>query len=329
MWSSNIRKWLLVVACYLFTTVPTQAQSGIGTQAVPFLEITTSARHAGMGGYGLFHSEATGIFTNAATGMFSNTPFGVGTTLSARKNLKDGNLYAVGSFYNWNKNNGLAFGVRYFAHPRVSFTEGLLQVAPVNFYRPTDAAIDLAYIRRLTDKLSVSGTVRYVYSDLGISQDFGKGMGFAADLGLVYENVLPETVLITWRTGLLASNFGTPMYYGSTTYTMPFSVKWANTFALPLSENHIFNVVLNGGYRILPVGFSAIEGNVGLEYNMFKYGFLRAGYHVGHEERGLGNFLSLGAGAAFAWFKVDVAYWLGTKDEAYKNILYLSLSAFF
>ncbi|MFY9115675.1 MAG: PorV/PorQ family protein [Bacteroidales bacterium] len=327
MQSSNIKKWLLLVTCSALTWMNAQAQSGALTPAVPFLEITANARAAGLGGYGLFHSEATGIFLNAAAGLFSDTAFGVGATLSARQNLKEGNLYSIGSFYNWNKNNGLAFGVRYFSHPRVSLTDG--PDASVTSFRPADAALDLAYIRRLTEKLSVSATVRFVYSDLGTSQDFGKGMGFAADLGLVYENVLPESLPVTWRTGLLASNFGTPVYYGSTSYTMPFAVKWANTFGLPLSQNHIFNVVLNGSYRILPVGFSAFQANAGLEYNMFKYGFLRAGYHVGDTEKGLGNFLSLGAGAAFAGFKVDVAYWLGTEDPAFKNIFYVSLNACF
>ncbi len=299
--------------------VSANAQSVTETPAVPFLEIDTDARAAGLGGIpGLFDANAYGIFSHPAFALFSSQHFGLGTTLSARKNLKDGNLYTLGSYYNLNKNNGLAIGVRYFSHPQVQAQ-----------YKPTEAAIDLAYSRRITEQLSLSATLRYIYSDLGDSQDFGKGSGVGADVGIVYNNIFSQVERIRWSTGIVASNFGSKMYYGAERYTMPFSVRWANTLHLPISENHVFNLVLNAGYRILPVGFSAFEGNVGLEYNLYGYGALRAGYHIGHPEKGLGNFFSLGAGVTFSRLKMDVAYRMGTTDESFKNILFLSLGVFF
>ncbi|KAA6315029.1 hypothetical protein EZS27_034450 [termite gut metagenome] len=72
-----------------------------------------------------------------------------------------------------------------------------------------------------------------------------------------------------------------------------------------------------------------MEVALGVEYAFFKQGFLRAGYHVGDESTGYGNFATVGAGVSAGLIKLDCSYLIGTSNEELKNILYFTMGVRF
>ena len=228
-------------------------------------------------------------------------------------------MYSAGAFFNLNDRNGFSAGFRYFGGPKVDLPDHTL--------KPKDMAIDVAYGYKLTDHLSIALTGRYIHSDMGGDAGAGKADAFAADLGVYYRNNISAMSGAQWSVGLQASNFGSELDYdGLDSYSLPARIKAGGSAYLPFSEDHRLTVSANLAYRLLPSDFSTFEAGLGLDYNLYKYAFIRAGYHLGDEEKGMGNFATLGVGASVAGFRLDASYWLGAPDEDFKNILFLSLS---
>lgn len=309
---------VLFFNCHLF------AQDEIKeTPGAVFLEILPDARSASLGGMSsVVTPGAMGIFGNAASNIFAPEKFGVGTSLSARKDFSDANLISVGGFYNPDDKNGISAGFRYFSNPEVFLSN------TNKSYKPTEIAVEVAYSRKITENLSAGLTLRFINSDMS---DFpaGKANAFGGDLGVYYENTMSSFSGGKWNVGLHASNLGTKLEYNNGSYSLPTRLKAGGSALLPFSENHVLTLVANLAYRILPSDYSTFECGIGAEYNLYKYGFLRAGYHIGDEETGFGNFATLGVGVSVAGLKLDASYWAGAPDQDYKNILFFTLSAAF
>lgn len=319
------------IAACLFASLAVQAQAQTfevkETSGASFLETLTDARSAGMGGVSsVSEGGALGVFNNASANLFTPAKFGVGANLSARESFSDGNLYSLGGFYNIDENNSFSLGFRYFKNPKVD----ILNLEDVTeTFKPKEFAIDLGYGRKLTEHLALSVTLRYIYSDMGDYMYADKGHAFAADLGLTYANSLSCMAGGKWSVGLAASNFGSRLKYDEEKYKLPAAVKLGGSIHLPFSEDHKLTGTVNMGYRVMPSDYTAFEAGIGAEYNLYQYGFLRAGYHVGDKDKGLGNFATMGAGVELKPVRVDFSYWAGVSDSKLKNIMFITLSAMF
>lgn len=318
----NIVKTIIAVFPILFAYHTVSAQeSAVETPGAMFLEITTDARSAALGGISSsVNGGAFGIFGNAAANIFSEAKFGAGFTLSARSEFSEGSLYTGGVFLNIDDKNGVAIGFRYFDAPSVSLDSW-------RSIDPRETAVDIAYARKIVGNLSLSLTGRYIDSYMGGSSGLGSANTFGVDIGAYYESGLSAMDGAKWNLGLQASNLGGKLEYGkNSSYSLPGRVKLGGGAYLPFSENHAVTATANVAYRMLPSDFSTFEFGVGVEYNLYRYGFLRAGYHIGDESTGLGSFATVGAGVAVAGLRLDASYWLGAPDQDFKNIVFLSLS---
>lgn len=318
------------IAFILFLTVLTTAQAQVieETPGVMFLEIQTDARSAAMGGVSnISEPNAFSIFNNASANLFSAEKMGFGATLSARENFKDMNLYSLGAYYNLNEKNCISIGFRYYDYPNLEIAGGTS--ANVDKFRPKEMAFDIGYGYKLTNNLSLSVTLQYINSDMGTHMDMKKGNAFAAGFGLTYMTPLKNLEGGNWSFALAANNFGAKIKYDEQEYHLPSSVTAGTAVHLPFSENHKLTGTVNLRYRAIPSSFNTFEAGFGGEFNFYKYGFLRAGYHLGDDEKGLGNFTTLGAGVSIKQIKVDFAYHVGMQNKEYQHVAFVSLSAFF
>lgn len=312
----------------LFPLSRAGAQSISEAPAAMFLEVRTDARTTAMGGMAsLTQAGPFAIFDNPSATLLSDNNIMAGASLSARSSFSEGNLYSAALFYRAGTRSGFGLGARSYGYDEIALTDehGTL----LSSFRPKEMALDLSYGHMLTDHLALSLTVRYIYSDLGTGPSLQKGNAFAGDLGLTWHSSLLLMDGASWSMGLTASNFGTRIRYSETGYSLPSVLRAGAAIHLPFSENHRLTGTATLGYRVLPASFSAFEAGAGAEYNLFRYGFLRAGLHVSDSEKGMGTFPTLGAGITWSGIRVDLAWWAGVPEQEYRNTLFVSLSAQF
>lgn len=312
----------------LLVSTSVESQTTTETPAVMFLEIQTDARSSAMGGVSsISESSVFGVFYNPSANLFAANKLGIGASLSARDNFKDMNLYSLGTYYNLSEKSGLSFGVRYFDLPKVDI---LGESNSINEkINPKEIALDVGYGHKLTNNLSLSISLKYINSDLGTYLDMKKGNAVAAGVGLTYVAPIKNFDGANWSLALAANNFGTKIKYNEAEYHLPSSVSAGTAVHLPFTKNHQFTGTINVRYRAFPSNFSTLEAGFGAEYNFYEYGFLRAGYHLGDDEKELGNFTTLGAGLNIKPIKLDFAYQVGMPNSEFRHVAFVSLSAFF
>ncbi|KAA6329903.1 hypothetical protein EZS27_021333 [termite gut metagenome] len=313
----------------LFTIFPavSQEESANETAAVPFLRIVPEARSEAMGGMGNVASLGTGgIFNNASANLFHTGRGGVEVSLSARRQMPDASLYSAGGYYHIDSKNSISLGARYFMNPEIAETTNEYGDIMVNKMRPKEMAFEMAYGRKLGKNIAASLTMRYIYSDLGSIRGSAKAANATAfDLGVFYTKKCALVDSAKWAVGFQASNFGTKIKYLNQENSLPGKVQLGGTLFLPFSENHQLTGSSNVGYWLQPSDAAGLEAAVGVEYAFFKRGFLRAGYHVGDESTGYGNFATVGAGVSVGLIKLDGSYWIGASNEEFKNSLYFTM----
>lgn len=301
------------------------AQDNAPTGAASSLLNSADPRAAGMGMATTAVSDnAFGIFGNAAANLSSDKKMGFGYSYNpVTPDLNKGAAnHAVGAYYNLNENNGISFGFLYNNGPETMIGgEGI---------RPNDMAISLGYTRRIIDNFAMSLTARYVRSDYSKFEGMQAANGVAFDLGFFYNDTIESFFGSKWSVGLNVSNLGTQLSInGVDSYSMPAYAKLGGAIDMPFSENHKLLAALDLGYTFMPSTDASFMAGFGLEYNFFKYGFLRAGYHYGDEKSIGGSYTTVGLGAMVGPVRIDASYWIAGKESPVKNTWAVGLSLFF
>jgi hypothetical protein len=213
---------LAAVLCGLiaFYGVNAQSQPNVITTAVPFLRISPDARAGGMGEEGIATSpDANSAFYNLSKTPFSqyNTGIGINYTPWLKDlGLNDVYLLAATGYHKLNDNEALSASIRYFSLGSIQFSD----YSGNNWGegRPREYAVDLGYSRKLSDKLGIGLTMRYINSNLTIGYAAGSGnssykagTAVAADLSLTYKDI--KANMEGWTFGLVFSNLGTKIGY--------------------------------------------------------------------------------------------------------------------
>jgi hypothetical protein len=108
----------------------------------------------------------------------------------------------------------ISMGLRYFNLGNIQFTDA--QGNDLTEGRPRELGIDLAYSRKLSEKLGIGIAIRYINSNLagnvpinGVSYQPGEAV--AGDIGLYYNGVSAEGS--GWSFGLALTNLGSKIGY--------------------------------------------------------------------------------------------------------------------
>ncbi|MCX6142229.1 MAG: PorV/PorQ family protein [Ignavibacteriales bacterium] len=190
----------LMILCVLLVAQGVQAQSKVGTTAAQFLGISVGAQAAAMGDAFVASKEGVStIYWNpgafAASGrselMFANTNWLVGTKFRW-----------FGFMLNLDGTNAVGVSLTNLNYGEEDVTTVLAPDGTGERWTAQDIALALSYSRRLTDRFSMGGSIKYVSQTLWNES----ASTIAFDLGLLF-----ETGFNDMRLGMSFSNFGGDM----------------------------------------------------------------------------------------------------------------------
>ena len=221
-------KKLFVFILFCLPIINLQAQGGsdptsgqrVITTAVPFVLIAGDPRSAGMGDIGVVtSSDAFSQQWNAAKYSFAISKQGVGITYTPYlSNLVNDIFLGNVAYYN-RLNERSAFGVslRYFNVGEIELRETADQVPLI--VKPNEMLFDASYSLRLSDRIAMGVTGRYIRSNLKIPTAGGDlanaANTFAVDISGYYqsEEIAYSDFDGRWRAGFNISNIGPKLKY--------------------------------------------------------------------------------------------------------------------
>lgn len=188
------------------------------TTSVPFLRISPDARSGGMGDVGVATApDANASFWNVAKVPFNKNSAGLGVTYTPwlkDLGLNDVFLATVAGYYKLDDESALSASMRYFSLGNIQFTDFSGNL--LNSYNPKEYSFDIGYSRKLSDKISVGASLRYIYSSLaggttvnGVT--YKAGHAVAGDVTLYSDNTDKTGEGFTW--GIALTNLGSKIGY--------------------------------------------------------------------------------------------------------------------
>ena len=115
--------------------------------------------------------------------------------------------------------------------------------------------------------------------------------------------------MASWTIGFQAANLGSKL----DGQKLPARLGLGGAIDLPFSMDNRLQVALDFNY-LLPSEYRHLQAGIGAEYNFLKYGIIRGGYHFGDNDKGTGNYGTLGCGINFWPIRADFSYALADKD---------------
>ncbi|MBN2164878.1 MAG: type IX secretion system outer membrane channel protein PorV [Marinilabiliaceae bacterium] len=234
-------------------------QQNIIPTAIPFLGISPDSRAAGMGDAGAATTpDLNSQAYNPAKYAFLDADLAVAASVTPwlPDLVDDINLYYLAGFYRIDKMQTISTSLRYFSLGTITFRESLEDAGyPV---KPNEFAIDAAYSRLLSDKISGSVAFRYIRSDLsgGKSDDMQAGNSFAADVSFFYNN--PKIKLGRQKSnlalGVNISNIGNKISYdgGNTKQFIPTNLRLGGALSTDIDKYNSIMFTLDFNKLLVP-----------------------------------------------------------------------------
>ncbi len=219
--------------------------------AVPFLTITPDSRAGGMGDVGVATSpDINSQHWNAAKYAFIDGSGGVALSYSPwlRNLVNDINLAYLAGYLRINKLQTVSMSLRYFSLGDIVFTDDWGNTT--RNFNPNEFAVDAAYARAFSEKVSAALTFRFIYSNLtggtGVGgTDTKPGISFAADLATYYHT----DVSLGDKDGRVAfganiSNIGTKMSYTPNQEPdfVPINLRLGGSLGIDLDKFNTINI---------------------------------------------------------------------------------------
>jgi hypothetical protein len=346
----------VLATCFLHQATYAQAsKENPITTAVPFLRLSADARTAGMGDVGVATSpDANSMFYNSSKAVFNKDKYGVGLTYTPwLKELDVKNSYqmALSSYYKLNDKEAITFGVRYFSLGNFTFTDNLGQ--DVSTFKPRDMAIEAGYSRKLSEKLGVGLSLRYINSriaDNSTGTNAQSGNSVAADLSAFYQ------LKNGWNFGAALTNLGSKINYGGTSSFIPATFAIGTAYSKSINQDHKLSFGLDitklmvptppeatdevavakyeskgvvgswfSSFGDAPGGFSEelkeFQVGLGTEYTYKQQFSVRAGYFTENKLKGNRNYFTAGAGVKYDMFGLNLSYLVPTGNNANNSAL--------
>ncbi len=226
--------------------------------AVPSLGITPDSRASGMGDVGAATSaDVNSQHWNPSKYAFMDSPGGVSFSYTPwmAKIVKDINLAYLCGYFRVAEKQTVSASLRYFSLGDVDLTnaDGTLLTST----QPSEFAVDVAYSRLLSDKLSAAVALRFIYADLsgGMVEELYPGTSVAADISATYR--LPIAFPMddgSFGLGLNISNIGSKMSYdkGNTSLFIPTNMRLGASFEYPIDKFNSITISADLNKLLIP-----------------------------------------------------------------------------
>ncbi|WEK35240.1 MAG: type IX secretion system outer membrane channel protein PorV [Candidatus Pseudobacter hemicellulosilyticus] len=349
------------ICSFLLLAVFSQSVSGqeesnnntvnITTTAVPFLRISPDPRAGGMGDVGIAVSpDASSVFYNAAKIPFARQKAAIGAIYTPwlKEVADDVYLAALSGFYQLDESQSLSASLRYFSMGDLSIVD--YNGNKLTTASPREFALDIAYSRKLSDRIGVAAALRYINSRLATGNisgvDYKTGNAVAGDISFYYNGLSEDKK--GWTAGVTLSNLGSKIGYTSDADEkdfLPASLGLGAAYAESWDEDNqvSFGVDINKllvpelpatgegmkAYRDKGVVGSWIDGfgnkawqaGFGMEYSYKEQLHLRLGYTTRTYEAGNWQSLTAGIGLQFSVAAVNFSYLIPTGSAVNNNPL--------
>lgn len=352
-----MKKTLLIVGV-LVSVATSFAQTTVEPNpiftAVPSLTIAPDARAGGMGDIGAATTpDVNSQYWNPSKYVFMESEAGLSLSYTPwlRSLVTDIDLIYMAGYYKLSPRQALSGSLRYFSLGDITIMDEMGYEQ--NTARPLEMAIDMAYSQLLSEKLSLSAALRFIYSDLnnGIPSTAGSemypGFSFAADVSGYYRTPINLTTgKGNLALGLNLSNLGSKITYdkNATNNFIPTNLRLGGSFDYDIDDFQRLSVSADVNKLLVPTpnaetdfntvstlsgifmsfadakgGFSEelqeIMWSVGAEYAYNKQFFVRAGYFNENQYKGNRKYFTVGAGFKLNVFQLDAGYVISTSQS--------------
>lgn len=223
---------------------------------VTSLAIAPDARSAGLGDVGAATDpDVNSQFWNPAKYPFCISRAGISLNYTPwlRQITNDIDLANITGYYRLGDYDALSASLRYFSLGKVYTSLD----ADAMTIKPYEMAFDIAYSRMLSETFSAGVALRYIYSDLGYSDDdeTTPGSAFAADIALYhngYINISGHESQLGW--GLNISNIGSKISYddGNTSEFIPTNMRFGLSLLYPIDEYNTITIAADANKLLVP-----------------------------------------------------------------------------
>lgn len=331
----------VVFGLLLAGAVPALAQEtpvNVVTTAVPFLSINPDARSGGMGDLGIATSpDAQSSLFNLAKTPFTEARSGLGLNYTPwLANLAPG-MYMMDAagYHRFDTNQAISAAIRYFSLGDVAVIN--YAGTPLQTAHPHEYSAEMGYSRKLSDRLAVGITFRYISSTLATGNvngtNYQTGTAFAGDLSLFYSGLNADGQGLT--AGAALTNLGTKIGYtndaGAKDY-LPASFGIGIAYTTVFDEDNRIQFGVDASKLLVPLAPSDSTGlaqyqnysvpsswghsfsnsayrfSIGAEYTFLKAFSVRGGYHFESAEAGNLHYLTGGLGLKYGGIGLNFAY---------------------
>lgn len=193
------------------------------TTAVPFLNFAPDSRHSALGDAGVASSpDAFSAHWNAGKLAFIKNDMGVSLSYSPwlGRLVNDMSVSYLTAYKRIDEVSAWGVDLRYFNMGEMEWTDG--RGNELGVFTPRDIAIGGTYSRKLSDKLGLGISARFIHSNLSgnISSAGGTesrpGVTVGTDVGLYYsKEIFPGEKTGTFSWGVTITNIGPKITYNS------------------------------------------------------------------------------------------------------------------
>jgi Type IX secretion system protein PorV len=333
------------------------------TTAVPFLRAAADARTAAMGEASVAtNPDVNSIFYNGGKTVFNEKKYGIGlnyTPMLTELEVKNLFQLSLSGYYKLDTNQAISFGVRNFSKGTFLSVDATGQ--ELNSVRANDIAVEAGYSRRLSERMGVGLTLRYIGSKLTdntVDANYKNGSTVAADIAAFYR------LNPVWNFGLALTNLGGKMKYGGISSFIPATITIGTNYNEYIDADNKLSLALDFSKLLVPTppdpsntqkvtdyekqgvvsswfkSFGDAPGGgkeelrevqvaLGAEYSYKDMFNVRAGYFSESKYKGNRNYVTVGAGLVYKATGFNFAYLIPTGDNtvnnAFKNAFRLSL----
>ena len=242
--------------------------------AVTSQTIAPDARAAGMGDVGAATDpDVNSQYWNPAKYPFTISRAGVSLNYTPwlRELVNDMYLANLAGYYRIGDYSAVSGSLRYFNMGEVMMSSSQSGSNDMTI-NPYEMSVDLAYALMLSEHLSLSAGVRWIYSDLtyDYTSETSPGSAFAADIAAYYQNYVDigqrECQL---GIGLNLSNIGSKINFGSTDNSefIPTNMRLGASLMIPVDEFNRFTIAADANKLLVPTRPIQKDGESKVDYD--------------------------------------------------------------
>lgn len=325
------------------------------TTGVPFLRISPDARAGGMGDAGIVSTpDVSSQFYNVSKYAFAEEASGAGlnyTPWLRKLGLQDVYLASAAGYYKLDDNQVISGSLKYFSLGNIQLTDN--NGSDISVERPREMSFDVGYSRKLSTRLALGMSLRYINSNLVGNVTTGSttykvGNAFAGDIGMYYTTIAEKGS--GWTLGAALSNLGTKISYTTDANQksfLPANIGVGAGYTWVTNEVH--KISLNGEINKLLVPSPPVDGteedykkynqrgvvngwmssfdnkaiaySAGGEYTYDGQFIVRAGYYTDSRTMGKRNYFTTGFGINYSMLGLNFSYLVPSGTGANVNPL--------